>query len=198
MSSWKRRACNSENVCPTPEKKSVDRRDSHCQGLLSIFVSTCTIITFVQFLSLFHPLILFLGKTKSVSLQCKIDTEQAGKYSLLSSLLVPLADYVTRDRGERLYSQATSEDRYLFYDDGDFQTYRLLISMALLEIYLFLFLSWMRTLQLLLLTQRSSTSRQASRLKSPRFFIASFLVIVLKLLGQVWWHSKVPNCPFPR
>lgn len=83
MSSWKRRACNSENVCPTPEKKSVDRRDSHCQGLLSIFVSTCTIITFFQFLSIFHPLILFLGKTKSVSLQCKIDTEQAGKYSLL-------------------------------------------------------------------------------------------------------------------
>lgn len=97
-------------------------------------MSTCTIITFFQFLYFLHPLILFLGKTKSVSLQCKIDTELAGKYSHPASLLVPLADYVyvTRDRGERLYSQATSEDRYLFYDDSDFQTYRLLISMAFL------------------------------------------------------------------
>ena len=97
-------------------------------------MSTCTIKAFFQFLYFFHPLILFLGKTKSVSLQCKIDTELAGKYSHPASLLVPLADYVyvTRDRGEGLYSQATSEDRYLFYDDSDFQTYRLLISMAFL------------------------------------------------------------------
>lgn len=86
-----------------------------------------------------------------------------------------------------LDSKATSEDQYLFYDDSDFQTHRLLISMALL---LFITISFMNEyVTVVVADSRSSIIRPAWRLKSPRFFIASYLVIVLKLLGQVSkWH----------